>query len=165
MPGFDASKIHMGPAKLTFGGTALGYTLNDSVKVNISMETTPVTPDQASLPVMDVVTSTTASVDVTCGQVEDALSVLVGVVDNAFKDPGGTDLKQAAKELKLEPYDINANDDIIPSGRTYTFPKACPVVTDGFSFAKTTPQGITLSFKIYADENGNFMTWSDADKE
>jgi hypothetical protein len=163
---FDASKIHMGPASVTWGDTHLGYTLNDSVKVNIPTETTPVTPDQASLAIMDVVTSTAVTVEATFAQVEDILQLMTGVEADAdtggyvFKDPGGVDLKQIAKPLVLAPYDINAEDDITPSGLVYTFPKACPVVTDGFSFAKTTPQGITLSFKVYADDDGVFMKWA-----
>lgn len=162
----DPTKIHMGPATVSYGGVDLGYTLNDSVKVNISTETTPVTPDQASLPIMDVITNTTATVEVTFGQVTDVLEKLIGVEageDGAFKfkDPGGTDLKQASDTLVLTPYDINTGDDIIPSGITYTFPKACPTVTDGFQFAKTTPQGITITFKIYPDADGTFMSWKD----
>lgn len=163
---FDPTKIHMGPAEATWGGEHLGYTLNDSVKVNIPTETTPVTPDQASLALMDVVTSTNVTVDATFAQVEDILKLMVGVEADEtnggfiFKDPGGIDLKQHAKELVLTPYDVNPSDDIVPSGMVYTFPKACPVVTDGFTFAKATPQGITLSFKVYADENGVFMKWA-----
>lgn len=162
---FDPTKIHMGPASVTWGDTHLGYTLNDSVKVNIPTETTPVTPDQSSLAVMDVVTSTAVTVEATFAQVEDILALMVGVEQDTdgnyvFKDPGGVDLKQKAKPLILEPYDINETDDVKPAGITYTFPKACPVVTDGFAFAKTTPQGITLSFKVYADDEGKFMKWN-----
>ena len=110
---FDPTKIHMGPAEATWGGEHLGYTLNDSVKVNIPTETTPVTPDQASLALMDVVTSTTVTVDATFAQVEDILKLMVGVEADeteggfVFKDPGGIDLKQHAKELVLTPYDVN----------------------------------------------------------
>lgn len=156
---FDPSKLHMGPAEATWDGTHLGYTLNDSVKINMSTETTPVTPDQASLPIMDVVTGTTITVDATFAQVEDILGLLPGADETGLKDPGGIDLKQYAKPLVLKPYDVNPDDDLIPSGYTYTFPKACPIVTDGIQFAKTTPQGITLSFKVYAGEDGKFMTW------
>ena len=163
---FDPTKIHMGPAEVSWGGEHLGYTLNDSVKVNIPTETTPVTPDQASLALMDVVTSTNVTVDATFAQVEDILKLMVGVeadeVDGGyrFRDPGGIDLKQHAKELILTPYDVNPSDDVVPAGMVYTFPKACPVVTDGFTFAKATPQGVTLSFKVYADADGVFMKWA-----
>ncbi len=157
---FDPTKLHMGPAKVTWGGTHLGYTLNDSVKVSMSTETTPVTPDQTSLPVMDVVTSTTVTVEATFAQIEDILQILPGATETGLKDSGGMDLKQFAEELVLEPYDVNEEDDIRATGYTYTFPKACPIVTDGFSFAKTTPQGITLSFKVYAGDDGQFMTWA-----
>ena len=157
---FDASKLHMGPAKVTWDGKPLGYTLNDSVKINMSNETTPVTPDQASLPVMDVITGTTVTVDATFGQVEDIISLLPGAGEDGLVDPGGIDLKQIAKVLVIEPYDVNANDDLVPSGVTYTFPKASPIVTDGIQFAKATPQGIALSFKVYADDTGKFITWA-----
>jgi hypothetical protein len=109
---------------------------------------------------MDVVTGTTITVDATFAQVEGILEILPGADEEGLKDPGGLDLKQFAKPLVLKPYDVNPEDDITPTGYTYTFPKACPIVTDGIQFAKTTPQGITLSFKVYADDDGKFMKWS-----
>lgn len=159
---FDATKIHMGPAEVIFNDKHLGYTLNDSVKISMSNETTPVTPDQASLAIMDVVTGTTVTVEATFAQVEDILELLPGASTDGLKDPGGIDLKQMAASLVIKPYDANPNDSITDYGFTYTFPKACPIVTDGIQFAKTTPQGIAISFKVYADEDGTFMTWAKA---
>ena len=157
---FEPSKLHMGPAEVTWNSIQLGYTLNDSVKINMSNETTPVTPDQASLPLMDVVTGTTITVDATFAQVEDILELLPGATESGLADPGGIDLKQIAAPLVITPFSVNSDGKTTPAGITYTFPLACPVVSDGIQFAKTTPQGITLSFKVYADATGKFVTWS-----
>ena len=38
----NPADIHMGPAALFYNSRCLGYTLNDSVKINIPMTPTPV---------------------------------------------------------------------------------------------------------------------------
>ena len=63
----NPADIHMGPAALFYNSRCLGYTLNDSVKINISMTPTPITPDQASLPLKDIITEMEASVDCILG--------------------------------------------------------------------------------------------------
>ena len=67
----NPADIHMGPAALFYNGRCLGYTLNDSVKINLSMTPTPITPDQASLPLKDIITEMEASVDATLGEVNE----------------------------------------------------------------------------------------------
>ena len=142
----NPADIHMGPAALFFDGRCLGYTLNDSVKINLSVTPTPITPDQSSLPIKDVITEMEASVDVTLGEVNtENLNILPGVTDGVFKDPIGIDMKAVAKELVIVPMD--ESDDKI-----YTLPKVSPSLTDGISFMKTTPQGLSLNFKAYVDD-------------
>lgn len=140
--------IHMGPAALFYGAEkrCLGYTLNDSVKINISTTPTPITPDQSSLPIKDIITEMEASVDVTLGEVtEENLDILPGVEGGKFKDPIGIDLKATAEPLLIIPMD--ESDD-----KYYLLPQVSPALTDGISFMKTTPQGLALNFKAYVDE-------------
>ena len=142
----NPADIHMGPAAVFYDGRCLGFTGNDSVKINMSNTTTPITPDQSSLPVKDVITEMAASVDVTLWQVdEENLGILPGYEDGKFKDPIGIDMKAIAKLMTIVPMDTS--DDKI-----YTLPKVSPSLTDGISFAKTTPQGLALNFKAYVDE-------------
>ena len=53
----DPKTLHMGPASITYCGNNLGYTLNDSVAINVNMTSTPILPDQVSLPVKDIITN------------------------------------------------------------------------------------------------------------
>ena len=143
----NPADIHMGPAALYFNGRCLGYTLNDSVKINLSVTPTPITPDQSSLPIKDVITEMEASVDVTLGEVNtENLNILPGVTEGVFKDPIGIDMKAIAKELKIVPMDDSDK-------KVYTLPKVSPSLTDGISFMKTTPQGLSLNFKAYVNED------------
>ena len=146
----NPADIHMGPAALFYGdgedARCLGFTLNDSVKINLSVTPTPITPDQSSLPIKDVITEMGASVDVTLGEVNtENLNILPGVTDGVFKDPIGIDMKAVAKGLKIVPMD--ESDDKI-----YFLPKVSPSLNDGISFMKTTPQGLSLNFKAYVDD-------------
>lgn len=143
----NPDEIHMGPAGVYFDGTCLGYTLNDSVSISITHTPTPITPDQASLPIKDIITEMEATVTVTLGEVtKEHFSLLPGVTDGVFKDPIGIDMKEIAKELTLVPID-SADENI------YTFPKASPYMSGELTFAKQTPQGLQLTFKVYADED------------
>lgn len=144
----NPADIHMGPAALFYGAEkrCLGFTLNDSVKINISTTPTPITPDQSSLPIKDIITEMEASVDVTLGEVtEENLDILPGVIDGKFADPIGIDLKATATSLLIIPMD--ESDD-----KYYLLPQVSPSLTDGISFMKTTPQGLALNFKAYVDE-------------
>lgn len=143
----NPADIHMGPAAIFYKGTCLGYTGNDSVKINLNTTTTPITPDQASLPIKDVITEMEASVDVTLWQVSrENLNLLPGVVDGKFKDPIGIDMKEIADEMKIVPLDDSDT-------KVYILPKVSPSLTDGISFMKTTPQGLALNFKAYIDDS------------
>ena len=64
----DPSTLHMGPASITYDGVNLGYTLNDSVAINVNMTSTPILPDQASLPVKDIITNLEVTVTMTLGE-------------------------------------------------------------------------------------------------
>lgn len=142
----NPADIHMGPAAVFYDGRCLGYTGNDSVKINMSNTTTPITPDQSSLPIKDIITEMEASVDVELWQVdEENLGILPGYTDGKFKDPIGIDMKAIAKEMLIVPLDESDT-------KTYTLPKVSPSLTDGIAFAKTTPQGLALNFKAYVDE-------------
>lgn len=140
--------IHMGPAALFYGAEkrCLGYTLNDSVKINMSTTPTPITPDQSSLPLKDIITEMEVSIDVTLGEVTmENLDILPGVEGGVFKDPIGIDMKAVADQLIIVPMDKSDTN-------IYTFPKVSPSLSDGISFMKTTPQGLSLNFKAYVDE-------------
>jgi hypothetical protein len=124
----------------------LGFTGNDSVKINLSVTPTPITPDQSSLPIKDIITAMEASVDVTLWEVSTAnLNLLPGVEDGKFKDPIGIDMKAIAKAMKIVPLDASDN-------KIYFLPKVSPALTDGISFMKETPQGLSMNFKAYVDE-------------
>lgn len=142
----NPADIHMGPAAVFYNDVCLGYTLNDSVKINMTVTPTPITPDQASLPIKDIITEMEASVDITLGEVNmDNLNLLPGVENGVFKDPIGIDMKAIAKAMKIVPLDESDT-------KVYTLPKTSPSLTDGISFMKTTPQGLALNFKAYVDE-------------
>ena len=55
-------------------------------------------------------------------------------------------MKAIAKPMRIVPMD--ASDD-----KVYFLPKVSPSLSDGIAFAKTTPQGLSLNFKAYVDEN------------
>ena len=144
----DASDIHLGPASITYNGTNLGYTLNDSVSIQIEQESTEILPDQSSLPVKDIITGMTLNVTMTLGEVTTAnLNLLPGFSGGTLSDPMGTDLLTGAKELIL--YPLSDGDTNV-----YTFPKASPMMTGQIQFARTTPQGLELNFKCYFDSAG-----------
>lgn len=156
----NPADIHMGPAAVYYKGRCLGYTLNDSLKINVTVTPTPITPDQASLPVKDIITEMEATVEVTLGEVNmENINMLPGVKDGVFGDPIGIDMKALADELIIIPMDENDK-------KTYTLPKASPYLSDGISFQKTTPQGLTLTFKAYVDDatdgTGAYLTISEA---
>ena len=118
----DPSTLHMGPASITFNGNNLGYTLNDSVAINVNMTSTPILPDQASLPVKDIITNLEVTVTMTLGEVSSAnLALLPGVSGGAGKDPVGIDLLDVAKELIVTPLEAG-------NGIAWTFPKASPLM-------------------------------------
>lgn len=147
----NPADIHMGPAALFYNGRCLGYTLNDSVKINLSMTPTPITPDQASLPLKDIITEIEASVDATLGEVnEENLNLLPGVENGSFKDPIGIDMKAISKEMRIVP--IDSSDT-----KVYVLPQVCPSLSDAISFMKTTPQGLALNFKAYVDSAGVYL--------
>lgn len=147
----NPADIHMGPAALFYNGRCLGYTLNDSVKINLSMTPTPITPDQASLPLKDIITEMEASVDATLGEVnEENLNLLPGVESGSFTDPIGIDMKAISKEMRIVP--IDSSDT-----KVYVLPQVCPSLSDAISFMKTTPQGLSLNFKAYVDSAGVYL--------
>lgn len=152
----DPSTLHMGPASITFNGANLGYTLNDSVAINVNMTSTPILPDQASLPVKDVITNLEVTVTMTLGEVSsDNLALIPGVADGAGKDPVGIDLFDVAKELIVTPLEKG-------NGIAWTFPKASPLMDGPVPFQRTTPQGLQLVFRAYVESaGGNYMTFSE----
>lgn len=144
----DASDLHLGPASITYNGSNLGYTLNDSVSIQVEQESTEILPDQSSLPVKDIITGMTLNVTMTLGEVTTAnLDLLPGFSGGTLSDPMGTDLLTGAKELIL--YPLSDGDTNV-----YTFPKASPMMTGPIQFARTTPQGLELNFKCYFDSAG-----------
>lgn len=153
----NPADIHMGPAALFYNNRCLGYTLNDSVSISITHTPTPITPDQASLPIKDIITEMEATVSVTLGEVnKENLNLIPGAVDGVFTDPIGIDMKAIAKELVIIPMDKSDTN-------TYTFPKASPSMNGELAFVKNTPQGLSLTFKVYVDDTegdsaGSYLT-------
>lgn len=153
----DPSTLHMGPASITFGGNNLGYTLNDSVAINVNMTSTPILPDQASLPVKDIITNLEVTVTMTLGEVSSAnLELLPGISGGKGTDPVGIDLLDVAKELIVTPLEAG-------NGIAWTFPKASPLMDGPVPFQRNTPQGLQLVFRAYAESaGGNYMTFSES---
>jgi len=152
----NPSALHMGPASVTFDGNNLGYTLNDSVAINVNMTSTPILPDQASLPVKDIITNLEVTVTMTLGEVSSSnLALLPGVSAGAGKDPVGIDLRGVAKELIVTPLEAG-------NGIAWTFPKASPLMDGPVPFQRTTPQGLQLVFRAYVESaGGNYMTFAE----
>lgn len=152
----DPSTLHMGPASITYNGNNLGYTLNDSVAINVNMTSTPILPDQASLPVKDIITNLEVTITMTLGEVSaDNLALIPGVASGEGKDPVGTDLLDVAKELIVTPLEAG-------NGIAWTFPKASPLMDGPVPFQRTTPQGLQLVFRAYVDaDTGNYMTFEE----
>mgnify|MGYP000960759643 CR=1 FL=1 len=152
----DPSTLHMGPASITFNGNNLGYTLNDSVAINVNMTSTPILPDQASLPVKDIITNLEVTVTMTLGEVSSSnLALLPGVASGEGKDPVGIDLLDVAAELIVTPLKAG-------NGIAWTFPKASPLMDGPVPFQRTTPQGLQLVFRAYVESaGGNYMTFSE----
>ena len=152
----DPSTLHMGPASITYGGNNLGYTLNDSVAINVNMTSTPILPDQASLPVKDIITNLEVTVTMTLGEVSSSnLALLPGVSGGAGKDPVGIDLRDVAGALIVTPLKAG-------NGIAWTFPKASPLMDGPVPFQRTTPQGLQLVFRAYVESSGgNYMTFSE----
>ena len=164
----DASALHMGPVAVYYEveeGTekCLGYTLNDSVSFNVTHNPTPITPDQSSLPIKDVITEMEATVTMILGEVtREHLKLIPGTADDTdgtaaastgteepdkviFYDPIGIDMKSRAGKLTLIPMDESDTN-------IYTFPKASPYMSGELSFVKNTPQGLSLTFKVYVND-------------
>lgn len=162
----DASNLHMGPVAVYYEieGTekCLGYTLNDSVSFNVTHNPTPITPDQSSLPIKDIITEMEATVTMILGEVtREHLKLIPGTSDNPtgaaaasgeepdkviFYDPIGIDMKSRASKLTLIPMDESDTN-------IYTFPKASPYMSGDLSFVKNTPQGLSLTFKVYVNDD------------
>lgn len=152
----DPSTLHMGPASISFAGNNLGYTLNDSVAINVNMTSTPILPDQASLPVKDVITNLEVTVTMTLGEVSSSnLALIPGVSGGAGEDPVGIDLRDVAKVLIVTPLEAG-------NGIAWTFPKASPLMDGPVPFQRTTPQGLQLVFRAYVESaGGNYMTFAE----
>ena len=147
----NPADIHMGAAAVYYDARCLGYTGNDSVKINQSITPTPITPDQTSLPIKDIITEMSVDVDVTLWEISsDNVNMLPGVENGQFKDPIGIDMKAVAKTLRIVPLDT-ADPNV------WELPSACPVITDGIGFVKNTPQGFGLNFKAYTDSSGVYL--------
>jgi hypothetical protein len=152
----DPSTLHMGPASITYNGVNLGYTLNDSVAINVNMTSTPILPDQVSLPVKDIITNLEVTVTMTLGEVSAAsLALIPGVAAGAGTDPVGIDLLSVAKELIVTPLKAG-------NGIAWTFPKAAPLMDGPVPFQRTTPQGLQLVFRVYVDTTTKqYMTFAE----
>lgn len=154
----DPTKIKMGPASVTFkpagvGATAinLGYTLNDSVSFNVTMNTTPVQPDQSSTPVLEPITSVEPVIDMELADCSaDKLKLLPGGDATGLKDPIGVNLRDHAGELILVPLDENDT-------RVFRFPAAAPLLNGAMSFMRETPSALPIQFKCYKDSSDYYL--------
>ena len=144
----DPTKLRLGPASITFDNANLGYTLNDSVSIQIDQESTEIQPDQSALPLKDIITGMVLNVSMTLGEVtKDNLKLLPGFDnDGNLVNPMGVDLLDGAKELIV--YPLSDADTLM-----YVFPKASPLMSGPMVFARETPQGLELNFKCYFDNS------------
>lgn len=143
--------VKMGPAIVLYDGQDLGYTMNDSVTINYTQNTTPIQPDQASIPISDKITSVEATVDVTFAKVDASiLSLLPGGSSSGISDPAGIDLRAVGKQLEI--YPLDSTDD-----RAFIFPLATPVMNGGINFARETPSGTPIQFKVYLASAGAYL--------
>lgn len=143
--------LRLGPASITYGDRNLGYTLNDSVSIQIDQESTEIQPDQASLPLKDIITGMNLNVTMTLGEVSsDNINMLPGFNNGKLSDPMGTDLLAGSKALIV--YPLSSAD-----GNMYVFPKASPMMSGPMAFARETPQGLELTFKCYFDSADGAM--------
>ena len=143
--------LRLGPASITYGTRNLGYTLNDSVSIQIDQESTEIQPDQASLPLKDIITGMNLNVTMTLGEVtSENINMLPGFENGVLKDPMGTDLFSTSKALIV--YPLSSADS-----NMYIFPKASPMMSGPMAFARETPQGLELTFKCYFDSSDGAM--------
>lgn len=152
-PAFTAnpSDVKMGAAIVVYDGNVLGYTLNDSVSLNLTHSKTPVEVDQQALPIAEYVTGMEGTVDVELGKCDmDTLKLLPGGDATGLKDPSGINLMTEGKELVLYPLDDNDT-------RVFRFPKAYPVMNGAMQFSKNTPQVIPMQFGVYIESAGGYI--------
>ena len=143
--------LRLGPASITYGDRNLGYTLNDSVAIQIDQESTEIQPDQASLPLKDIITGMNLNVTMTLGEVSsENINMLPGFKNGKLEDPIGTDLLAGSKALIV--YPLSSADS-----NMYIFPKASPMMSGPMAFARETPQGLELTFKCYFDSADGAM--------
>ena len=149
--------IKMGPAIVIYDGNQLGYTMNDSVSINLTQETTPIQPDQASVPIADRVTGMECNVDMELGKTDkDIIKLIPGGDESGVKDPTGIDMLATGKKLEIYPLDTNDT-------RAFIFDKATPVLNGAINFARETPSALPLQFKCYLASAGAYiMKFEDA---
>jgi len=147
----NPSKIKMGPAIVIYNGNQLGYTMNDSVSINLTQETTPIQPDQASVPIADRVTGMECTVDLELGDAsKDIIKLIPGGDSTGIQDPTGIDMLKTGKILEIYPLDTNDT-------RAFVFRKSTPVLNGAINFARETPSALPLQFKCYLESAGAYI--------
>jgi len=147
----NPEKVKMGPAILVYDSKVLGYTMNDSVNINYTMNTTPIQPDQSSLPIAEYVTGVEASVDCELAEVTaDMMAMLPGADANGLKDPTGINLLATGKTLVV--YPLEAADT-----RVFRFPKATPILNGAINFAREGIQTLPIQFKVFLESAGSYI--------
>jgi hypothetical protein len=143
--------VKMGPAIVMYDGKDLGYTMNDSVSINLTQNTTPIQPDQASVPISDRITSMECTVDMELADVSnETLTMLAGFDEGGLKDPTGIDMLELGKTLTIAPLDADDN-------RKYTFTKAVPILNGAINFARETVSTLPIQFKCYIDTTDGYI--------
>ena len=147
----NPSDIKMGPAIVIYNGVQLGYTMNDSVSINLTQETTPIQPDQASVPIADRVTGMECTVDMELGNAsKDIIKLIPGGSTDGVQDPTGIDMLSTGKVLEIYPLDTNDT-------RVFVFKKATPVLNGAINFARETPSALPIQFKCYLESAGAYI--------
>lgn len=147
----NPNKIKMGPAIVVYDSAQLGYTMNDSVSINLTQETTPIQPDQASVPIADRVTGMECTVDMELGDTsKDIIKLIPGGDETGVKDPTGIDMLATGKVLEIYPLDTNDT-------RVFIFQKATPILNGAINFARETPSALPLQFKCYVASAGDYI--------
>lgn len=147
----DSTLVKMGVCNVEFDAADLGYT-SGGVKVNFGSESVEVKVDQEAVPVDEVLTNQSLTIEVPLAEYDldrfatvlpDATLVVDGVDANKKKlelgGSGGISLQAMAKKLVIKP----ENGDMY----NVTVPAAIPVPNLEFSYEKENVRVYTITFK------------------
>lgn len=148
----DPDNIYLGPCNVSWNGTDLGFTMDNSVTITSELATSKITPDQSGSPVKEYVTGQDVMISMTLGETdrEKLKLVMYGTYDTgtnngvAFADPIGTNILASAGELIITPMDVT-------NPNVYIAPKASPKTNLNIAFSKEAATTAPIVFQAYPD--------------